>query len=147
MALKVKTIEASAQKWEGRATIAADVFAAEAEAAADLWAKNAAAAKDNYRVAITAPGIAERFVGGIKRAGAAKFARKIRDVAKDRYAPGISAAVVDYKERVEPFFATLAALVLDPRKPRGDPANYKRVEQVGKALHAKKLALLGVTAS
>jgi len=147
MAVKIKTIEASADKWERRATIAADVFATEAEAAADLWQKNATAAKDTYRAAVTAPGIADRFIGGIKRAGAAKFARKIRDVAKDRFAPGISAAVVDYKERVEPYFATIAALTLDPRKARGDPANYRRVEQIGKALHAKRLALLGITAS
>ena len=59
---------------------------------------------------------------------------------------GIAAASVDYKTGVEPYFSTLAALTLSTRKPRGDPANYRRVEEVGRALNAKRLALLGVSA-
>ncbi|GAH58623.1 unnamed protein product, partial [marine sediment metagenome] len=39
--------------------------------------------------------------------------------------------------------ATIAAITLSPRKPRGDPANYMRVQEIGKALNAKRLALLG----
>ncbi|GAH59788.1 unnamed protein product, partial [marine sediment metagenome] len=85
----------------------------------------------------------ERFRRGVVRAGAEKFARKIRDVGRDRFGPGVSAAVADYKTGAEPYFSTIAALTLSPRKPRGDPANYNRVQEVGKALNAKRLALLG----
>jgi len=145
MAIKVKPIEASTVKWSENAGRAAEVFAIEAEASAEAWARNTAAASDTYGSAISAPGIKERFRRGVTRAGAAKFARKIRDVARDRFAPGIAAASVDYKAGVEPYFATLAALTLSARKPRGDPANYRRVEEVGKALNAKRLALLGVS--
>jgi len=144
MAIKVKPIDASTTKWEERARTAATEFAVNAEASADQWARNTGAASDTYGQAIAAPGIKERFKRGVARAGAAKFARKIRDVAADRFAPGISAALVDYKAGAEPYFATIAALTLSTRKPRGDPANYKRVEEVGKALNAKRLALLGV---
>lgn len=147
MALSVKPIENSTVKWSENAGRAATEFAERAEASADAWARNTAAAKDNYGQAITAPGIKERFARGVARAGAAKFARKIHDVAMDRFAPGVAAATVDYKTGVEPFFATLSALSLSARKPRGDPANYKRVEEVGKALNAKRLALLGVSSS
>lgn len=144
-AIKVKPIEASTVKWTDNASRASDVFATEAEAGADLWARNTQAARDNYGMAISAPGIKERFAKGVAKAGAAKFARKIRDVARDRFAPGVAAATADYKAGVEPYFATLSALTLSGRKPRGDPANYKRVEEVGKALNAKRLALLGVS--
>jgi len=143
-AIKVKPIEASTTKWSENAGRAAETFAAEAEASADIWARNTAAASNTYGSAISAPGIKERFRRGVARAGAAKFARKIRDVARDRFAPGVAAADVDYKTGVEPYFSTLAALTLTARKPRGDPANYRRVEEVGKALNAKRLALLGV---
>lgn len=146
MAIKVKPIEASTTKWSENAGRAAEAFATEAEASADIWARNTAAASDTYGSAISAPGIKERFRRGVARAGAAKFARKIRDVGRDRFAPGVAAASVDYKTGVEPYFATLASLTLAARKPRGDPANYHRVEQVGKALNAKRLALLGVSA-
>jgi len=147
MPLKVKPSEVSATKWAENASRAADRFATEAEASADLWARNTGAAADNFHQAISAPGMKERFRRGVARAGAAKFARKIRDVARDRFAPGVTFGQPDYKEGVEPFFSTLAALTLSARKPRGDPANYKRVEEVGKALNAKRLALLGASAS
>lgn len=145
MAIKVKPIEASTTKWSDNAGRAAEAFAVEAEASADMWARNTGLATDTYGQAISAPGIKERFRRGVARAGAAKFARKIRDVARDRFSPGIAAATIDYKGGVEPYFATLAALTLTARKPRGDPANYRRVEEVGKALNAKRLALLGVS--
>ena len=38
---------------------------------------------------------------------------------------------------------TLAGLSLSGRKPKGDPANYRRVEEVGKALNAKRMAMMG----
>lgn len=144
MAIKVKPIDSSTVKWEERARTASAEFAANAEASADQWARNTGAAADTFGQAISAPGIKERFRRGVARAGAAKFARKIRDIGADRFAPGVAAATVDYKAGAEPYFATLSALTLSGRKPRGDPANYRRVEEVGKALNAKRLALLGV---
>ena len=146
-ALKVKPIEASTTKWGTNAARSAEEFAINAEASADEWARNTAAAANTYGLAIAAPGIKTRFAKGVARAGAAKFARKIRDVARDRFAPGVGFAAVDYKAGAEPYFSTLAALTLTARKPRGDPANYGRVEQIGKALNAKRLALLGGTAA
>ena len=143
MAIKVKTLETSTQKWSDNAGRAADRFAAEAEASADAWARNTGAAADTFGQAISAPGIKERFRRGVTKAGAGKFARKIRDVAKDRYGPGISFADVDYKTGAEPYFQTLSGLTLTARKPKGDPGNIKRVEEVTKALNAKRLALLG----
>jgi len=144
MGLKVKPVSEAARKWDENAARAQDDFAREALAAAAVWETNTKGAKDNYHKAITASGIADRFLGGVTRAGATKFARKIVDVAKDRFAPGIHAAKQDYTDRVTPFLETIASLTLSKRAPRGDPANYKRVEEVGKALSAKRLATLGV---
>lgn len=144
MALKVKDVSASAVKWGDNASRAAAEFAAGAEASAELWASRTQASADNFGQAISAPGIKQRFAAGVRRAGAAKFARKIRDVAADRFGPGVNAAKQDYSAGVEPFFSTLAALTLSARKPRGDPANYNRSQEVGKALNAKRLAMLGM---
>ena len=143
MAIKVKPIEASTTKWSDNASRASAEFATNAEAAAEDWARMTAASADNFAQAITAPGIKNRFRSGVVKAGAAKFARKIRDVARDRFGPGVAAAKDDYKSGAEPFFSTIASISLSARKPKGDPANYKRVEEVGKALNAKRLALLG----
>jgi len=143
MAIPVKSIEASTTKWSENASRAATEFATNAEAAADQWARQTAGSADNFHMAITAAGIKERFRRGVIKAGAAKFARKIRDVARDRFGPGVAAAKDDYKAGAEPYYSTIAALTLSPRKPRGDPANYNRVQEIGKALNAKRLALLG----
>lgn len=147
MALKVKTAAMSANKWADNAGRASQAFADGAVEAADAWANNTANAADNYHQAVTAAGIKDRFRAGVRKAGADKFKRKIQDVAKDRYAPGVAAAQTDYQENVTPYLTTIAGLTLSARKPKGDPANYKRVEEVGKALHTKRLALLGVGGS
>ena len=118
-------------------------MAANAEAKADKWARNTAAAADNFHMAVTAANVKERFRRGVVKAGASKFARKVAAVAAGRFSEGVGVAQPDYKAGVEPFFSTLAALTLSPRKPRGDPSNYNRVQEVGKALNAKRLALLG----
>ncbi len=142
-AIKVKEVGASTTKWSENASRAAAEFATNAEAAAEVWAGNTQRAADTFHQAITAPNMKERFRRGVARAGAAKFARKIREVGRDRFGPGVAAATTDYTAGVEPYFATIAAITLSPRKPRGDPANYRRVEEIGKALNAKRLALLG----
>ncbi len=142
-AINVKDISKATDKWSENASRAAGEFAENTEAAADKWARETAGSADNFHQAITAPGMKERFRRGVVRAGAAKFARKVREVGRDRFGPGVAAATEDYKAGAEPYFATIAALTLSARKPRGDPANYKRVEQIGKALNAKRLALLG----
>jgi len=147
VAIKVKPVQVAVDKWTDNAGRAASRFADGAAGAADAWATNTANAADNYHQAITASGIKDRFRSGVRKAGAEKFKRKIEDVARDRYAPGISAAQPDYQNNVQPYLATIAGLTLSARKPKGDPANYKRVEEVGRALHSKRLAMLGVGGS
>jgi len=143
MAIAVKPIEASTTKWSENAARAAGEFASRAEAAAEQWQRNTAGAADNFFAGVSAAGVKERFRRGVVKAGAAKFARKIRDVGRDRFGPGVAAAIDDYKMGAEPYFSTIAGLTLSARKPRGDPANYRRVEEIGKALNAKRLAMLG----
>ena len=143
MAIKVKDIATSTTKWTENAGRAATECAVNAEAAADEWARNTAAAADNYGMAISAAGIKNRFRAGVVKAGAAKFARKVKALIPARYSGGVSEGAPDYNAGVAPFFSTLAGLTLSARKPRGDPANYNRVQEVGKALNAKRIALLG----
>ena len=143
MAITVKPIDASSTKWMDNAGRAATEFATNAVAGAAKWATNTAGAADTFGQAVSAPGIKNRFRAGVVKAGAVKFARKIADVGKDRFGPGVAAAKDDYKTGAEPYYSTIAGLSLSARKPKGDPANYKRVEEVGKALNAKRLAMLG----
>ena len=143
MAIKVRPVADAAEKLVNRATAASGEYAIQAAAAGEEWAQKTQAARDNFGQAITAAGLKERFARGVAKAGAAKYARKIREVGADRFAPGVSAGKQDYQVGAEPFFSTIAALTLSARQPRGSAANYNRVTEVGKALNAKRLALLG----
>lgn len=111
------------------------------------WERNTVAAMAAYKGAVSAADIGKRFVGGAKRAGTGKWKRKSMDVGVDRYGPGVLAGVGDFSAGIEPFIAVIAATELSARKPRGDPANMKRVEQMATALHAKRLALIGAGVS
>ena len=143
MGLDVKPIDASTTKWTENAGRASTEMAANAEAAADAWARNTAAAADNYGMAISASGIKNRFRAGVVKAGAAKFARKIKALAAVRYSGGVTEGAPDYKAGAEPYYAALAALTLPARGPRGDPKNLARVDVGNKTLHAKRIAMLG----
>ena len=143
MAVKVKAADVSAKKWTANAGAAADQYAVQAAAAGEDWARNTAAAADTYKSAVQASGVSDRFRKGVSKAGAAKFARKISDVGKDRFKPGVDAAQSDYQSGVDPYLSTMSGLTLQVRKPRGDAGNLKRVEQVTTANHLKRLALLG----
>ena len=143
MALKVKPIDASTTKWAERARGASAEYAIEAEASASEWQSKTVAAKDTFFQAISAAGIKERFARGVTKAGAAKYARKIRDLGAGRFSGGVDATTSDYKAGAEPYYSALAAITLPARKPRGDPGNIARVETVFKTLNAKRLAMLG----
>jgi len=111
------------------------------------WERNSIAAMASFKGAVSAADIGKRFAGGVKRAGTGKWKRKSVDVGVDRYGPGVLASIDDFKAGIEPYIAVIAATDLSPRKPRGDPANMKRVEQMATALHAKRLALIGAGVS
>lgn len=146
MAIKVPSAASAADKLVQRAQAASAEYGVNAAAAGDVWASASAAAKAAFQQGITAGAIGDRWARGIAKAGAAKYTRKINDVGKGRFAEGVSAGKQDYASNVEPFFSTIAGITLSPRQARGSAANYQRVSQVGTALNAKRLALLGAGA-
>jgi len=144
--LKVPSAEGVAKKWgdvtPGRSTY----YEANTPAAAASWEANASKASGTFQAAVSAADMVKKFVGGIKKAGAAKFSRKVTAVGVSRFGPGVSAAIADMQSGVDPFLSTLAAIEIPDRGPRGSPANYGIVQKVGDPLHTKRLALLGAGA-
>ena len=146
MAIKVKPVGASATKLVERAQAASAEYATNAAAAGGDWEAATRAAQGAFTQAVTASGIGARFARGVQKAGAAKYTRKVTAVGAGRFSQGVAAGQEDYVSGVEPYFSTIAALTLPQRQPRGSAANYARVQAVGNALHAKRLAMLGVGA-
>jgi len=143
----VKPKEDVVAKWVEEAPKRAVYYEKYTPPAAPKWEAETIKAESTYKAAVTAPGIEKRFIGGVKRVGAAKFERKVTAVGIARFGPGIEAAKDDYDKGVTPFLAEIAATDIPERKPRGDPANWERSKKLGLALHKKRLALLAAAPS
>lgn len=106
------------------------------------WEKEAIAASDAYKAGVTASIARNGFSKGVKKAGTSKWKRKVVDVGVSRWPQGVSVARPDYEVGFAPYADAIAAVVLPPKGPKGDPRNLERVAAIARALHAKKLALL-----
>jgi len=143
--ISVKSASDIATKWAEVTPARAGYYESEAPAAGAEWEANTAAAGGTYKAGVSVAGIEKRFVGGVKRAGAAKFARKVKDVGVSRYAPGVAAAREDFAKGFADYAALLEGMEIPDRGPRGSPGNYAIVQKVGDALHKKRLAVLAAT--
>ena len=140
MPIATKNIQEAQKKWGDVTPARAGEYAARGAAAAQTWETNAIAGVPIMLQALQAANMAARIASGLRRAGGAKFARKITSVGQSRFGPGITAAVTDYAERFGPFLSVIQGVTLPGRGPRGDPRNYQRVNAVGEALHRARLA-------
>jgi hypothetical protein len=135
-----------AKKWVDVTPGRASYYESETPKAASAWESGAAAASGTFKTAIQAANIGQLFAGGVKKAGAAKFSRKVKDVGVARYGPGVQAAQADMSTGVAPFLDELGKIEIPERGPRGSPGNYAIVAKVGDPLHKRRLAELGAGA-
>lgn len=139
--IKVKPLADVVKKWVDVTPARAAYYEAEASVAGADWEKGAVAAASAYKAGISAPNIEKMYTGGVKRAGAAKYERKVKAVGANRFGPGVIASEADYSVGVEPMLTTIAGITLAPRAPRGSLSNYARVQTIGVDLNKKRLAL------
>ncbi len=141
MGIKVKSITDVATKWAEVTPGRQAYYEKEATAAGADWEAKTVAASMAYKAGISAGNIEKMFAGGVKKAGAEKYNRKVKDVGVSRFGPGVSAAKGDYASGEGPMLDEISKVELAARQPRGSVANYQRSVAVGTALNKKRLAL------
>ncbi len=141
MAIKVKPVGEVVDKWSSVTPQRQSYYEAGAIVAGDEWEKNTTAAAMAYKAGVQAGNIDKMFSGGVKKAGAAKYNRKVKDVGVARFGAGVAAAKVDFSEGIAPFLTEIANTTLPARQTRGSEANLARVREIANRLHAKRLAL------
>jgi len=141
VAIKVKPVSEGRDKWLDVTPGRASYYEKAASVAGPDWEKGATDASGAFKAGITAPNIEAMYKGGIKRAGAAKYERKVKDVGVARFSTGVSVAGPDFEAGVAPFLDEISKIVLPARQPRGSEANLARVRDITIALHKKRLAL------
>ena len=143
MPIKIASASEIAAKWAEVTPGRQKYYESATPAAASDWERETKAAAATFQAAVTAGDIGRRFSGGVTRAGAAKFARKVTAVGVARFGPGVREAQSDMSAGFEPFIATISSVSLPARGPRGDPGNLERVRVIAAALAAKRLTLIG----
>jgi hypothetical protein len=141
MPTKVKPLAEVAKKWAEVTPGRSGYYEMGALAAGGDWEKGATDSAANFKAAVTAGNIDKLFAGGIKKAGAAKYTRKVKDVGVSRFSSGVTAGITDYSDGVGPMLDTIASVTPPARQPRGSAANAQRVIAYMDALHKKRLAL------
>jgi len=141
VAIKTKSASEVARKWgevtPGRSTY----YEQGAAGAGGDWETNTANSGAAFKAAVSAGNIQQMFVGGVKKAGAAKYTRKVKDVGVARFGSGVSAAVADFQDGVTPMLDEISKITLPARAPRGDASNINRVTAIATALHKKRLQI------
>jgi hypothetical protein len=140
MAIKVKDAAQSAAKFAQRGAAAASDYAAGVQAAGADWQNNTAASAETYNAAVQDSISRGAFAKGVQKAGGDKYARKASTTGAQRFPAGVRDAQGDWATNTQPFLDTIRNVTLPARRPKGDPANYARVQAVGDALRRRKLA-------
>lgn len=140
--VKVPSAADAAGKWADVTPGRAGYYEKAATVAGADWEAGATAGAKAFKAGVSVADIDKRFSGGVKKAGASKYNRKVKDVGVGRFGPGVAAAKSDMETGVAPYLAEIATVELPDRGTRGDPTNYTRVEKIGSALHKKRLAAL-----
>jgi len=138
MALKVADAATGARRFVQRGAAAAQDYAEGVRGAGQDWQAATTAAADNYAAGVQEAITRGAFARGVSMAGASKFESRAATVGARRFPEGIREAGPEWEKNVQPYLATLAGLTLSPRRPKGDPSNFRRAEEVGMALRRRK---------
>lgn len=139
MAIKVKDAATSARKFVTRAAAAATDYQTGVQAAGADWQAATSAAAENYNAGVQDAIGRGAFARGVAKTGGAKYATKAGTIGARRFPEGVREAGPDFEAGVTPYLQTIAAITLPPRRPKGDPANFARVQAIGEALRRRKL--------
>jgi len=140
VAINVKSPDVAAKKYATRGAAAGADYSAGVQAPKTPWQAATVAAAQTYAAGVQQAISNNAFTRGVSAATDAKWQRKAAGVGAQRYGPGVQAAQGDYAARVAPYLDVIRNLNLDPRQPKGSPANINRVAQIAQALRSKKVS-------
>lgn len=129
----------AAARWARRSANASQDYAEGVNTSPNDWEANTVAAHETYKTAVVKAAQEGRQMAGVKRSGQAWWKKRTTEVGPQRFAEGVAASESTYQEGVAPYLAAIGSTKLSPRGPKGDPRNYKRVQEMGDALRAVKM--------
>ena len=138
--MKIKSLDTIVKKWTEVTPGRAEYYREGTAGKGGAWETGAKAGESNWKTGIAAASAAGLFGKGVAKAGAGKYERGVAEKGVARWPQGVGVAGPEYSKGFAPYQSVLAGITLPPKGPKGSPANYARVQAIGTALRAKKLA-------
>lgn len=110
------------------------------------WKAGAKAGKDNFKNTMSKVLAEDRQTKGVDKASESDWTDPALALGADNWSRGVVYNAEKWGKKYAPFYAHLRGLTLTPRGIVDSEANYARSKEVGKALHRKKLEVLGAAA-
>lgn len=140
MAIAVKDVTASAQKYATRAGAAVNDYKTGVQNAGQKWHDATKASTDNYSAGVQASIANGSFAKGIDKAGPDRYATRASTKGAAAFPAGVQAGQQRWAQNVQPFLQVLQSATLPPRGPKGDPRNQQRAQMVADLLRRKKVS-------
>lgn len=138
--MKIKSLDAIASKWAEVTPGRAEYYREGTAGKGGAWASGAAAGESNWKTGVAAASAAGLFGKGVAKAGGGAYEKGVSEKGVARWPQGVGVARDEFSKGFGPYQSALAGLTLPPRGPKGSPTNYARVQAIGTALRAKKVA-------
>jgi hypothetical protein len=141
----IKDISTIAAKWAVVAGRSGDAYQEGVEAPRKDWKSATQAATANWEAGTQQAITRKSFRAGVDKSSTETWKRGAIDKGVSRYTVGVTLSADKYQRGFQPYAETIKATTLPERYPKGDSRNINRVSIMSKALHDKKLSLLGTT--
>ena len=134
----VKSGAMTAEKWSRVTPQRQQDYVTGIQAPRTPWAAASKAAEERYKAGVAEAAQRGAFGKGITAAGDQRWQQKALAKGPSRFAEGVAMSAPDYQAAVQPYLDTIAATVLPPRYPKGDPRNLERTKAITTALRKRK---------
>jgi len=130
-------------KWKDRVAVAGGEYKAGIAAPKKSWSQGAAEGAEAWSQGVTAAVGRGAFASGVSKAGDAKWKQASDQLGSARYSQGVQFGTPYFQSGIAGVLSTIESVSLGPKGAAGSAGNYARVQQIGDALHAAKLANKG----
>jgi len=138
-----KGVSRTVTKWKDRVAVAGTEYTAGITAPKKSWSQGAGEASEAWRAGVTEAAGRDAFRTGVSKAGDAKWSAASKTLGASRYSPGVIFGAPYFTQGITSVLSTIEGVSLGPKGAAGAAQNYQRVQAIGDALHAAKLAAKG----
>lgn len=141
---KIKSVSVAKSRFQKRVQVAAPDYEAGISAPRYDWLEEFKSAWERIRSGLQEAIEEGRIPGGAERRGTAYWQARTKRKGPPRWREETPKAADTWESEVKPFFETIAAVPLEAKRKKGDPANIEgRVKPIVQALYMKKKELRG----